>query len=164
MTPTRPTIGSTVVVMSGKHKGRRAIIKKYCNKRVKVAILLPGQHVPKDDIVLKPEALGLEAWYPGGTLTTTETMLTTHHVDNEATVEKWETGEPLVNVRTDHRSVATEETKGMESWRTDATIREHLDAITHQLRQLGLGQDTEVSLTIQTKVRTADQRDLPNHT
>ena len=164
MIATRPMIGLTVVVLSGKHKERKAIIKKYCNKRIKVAILLPGPQVPKEDIVLKPEALGLGAWYPGGTLATTETALTTHQVENVATAEKRETGEPRANSCTDHRSIATEETNGMELWQTDATIREHLDAITHQLQQLGLGQGTEVSLTIQTKVRTADQRDLPNHT
>ena len=114
----RPPIGTTLMVRSGKHKGRMATIVKYCPQKVRVKITTRTGTVINDKSLLDPEAIDWDS----------------------STTKVQERGEtqliPMVTVMATTQCNTT--LVSNETIMNDPVIKESLNTITQRLKELQL--------------------------
>ena len=114
----RPPIGTTLMVRSGKHKGRMATIVKYCPQKVRVKITTRTGTVINDKSLLDPEAIDWNS-----------------HVTKVQ--ERGETQQiPMVTAMATTQSHTAHVSD--EAIMNDPVIKESLNTITKRLRELQL--------------------------
>ena len=144
--PDMAPVGHQVQVITGIHQGRTAIIRKYCNKRIKVAVIMPQGQPVREDVLLQPRALGYGRFYPNGVLANPVTLT----VDKPSDTIHGGDSSPI-DIYTSTKTKKRTSTAPL--WKADDTIRFHIQAIVKRMQELGLGESTDVSLCINTEVR-----------